>query len=61
MGEAKLTFLGKEEKYIFDKFAKQASGSVYYQKGNNVLLATVAVDTDCVVEEDFLPLTVQYI
>ncbi len=61
MGEAKLMFLEKEEKYIFDKFAKQASGSVYYQNGNNVLLATVAVDETCVVEEDFLPLTVQYI
>ncbi|TLD89278.1 polyribonucleotide nucleotidyltransferase [Helicobacter sp. MIT 05-5294] len=61
MGEARIMFLDKEEKYIFDKFAKQASGSVYYQSGNNVLLATVAIDEDCIVEEDFLPLTVQYI
>lgn len=61
MGEAKLMFLGKEEKYIFDKFAKAANGSVYYQSGNNVLLATIAVDCDSIVEEDFLPLTVQYI
>lgn len=61
MGEAKLMFLGKEEKYIFEKFAKAASGSVYYQSGNNVLLATIAVDCDSIVEEDFLPLTVQYI
>ncbi|CAM2814838.1 polyribonucleotide nucleotidyltransferase [Helicobacter burdigaliensis] len=49
------------EKYIFDKFAKQSSGSVYLQQGDNVLLATVSVDTQEVVEEDFLPLTVQYI
>ncbi|MBD5164622.1 polyribonucleotide nucleotidyltransferase [Helicobacter sp.] len=61
MGEAKLMFLEKEEKYIFDKFAKAANGSVYYQSGNNVLLATIAVDCDSIVEEDFLPLTVQYI
>lgn len=61
MGEAKLMFLDKEEKYIFDKFAKQASGSVYYQSGNNVLLATIAIDCDSIIEEDFLPLTVQYI
>lgn len=61
MGETKLMFLGKEEKYIFEKFAKAASGSVYYQSGNNVLLATIAVDCDSIVEEDFLPLTVQYI
>ena len=49
------------EKYIFDKFAKAASGSVYYQEGKNVLLAVVSVDTEEIVEEDFLPLTVQYI
>lgn len=61
MGEVKLMFLDKEEKYIFDKFAKQASGSVYYQSGNNVLLATIAIDCDSIIEEDFLPLTVQYI
>lgn len=61
MGQAILSFLGKEEKYIFDKFAKQCSGSVYLQSGNNVILATIAVDSQEVVEEDFLPLTVQYI
>ncbi|WP_297812258.1 polyribonucleotide nucleotidyltransferase [uncultured Helicobacter sp.] len=61
MGEAKLSFLGQEERYIFDKFAKQANGSVCYQSGNNVLLAAVVIDSDCIVEEDFLPLTVQYI
>ena len=57
MGQAILSFLEKEEKYIFDKFAKQCSGSVYLQSGNNVVLATVAIDTQEVVEEDFLPLT----
>ncbi|WP_429913086.1 polyribonucleotide nucleotidyltransferase [Helicobacter turcicus] len=56
-----LSFLEKEEQYIFDYVAKQASGSVYYKSGNNVLLATVAVDCDSIVEENFLPLTVQYI
>ena len=34
---------------------------MYLQSGNNVVLATVAIDTQEVVEEDFLPLTVQYI
>lgn len=61
MREINLSFLDKEEQYIFDYVAKQASGSVYYKSGNNVLLATLAVDCDCIVEEDFLPLTVQYI
>ena len=61
MGQVTLSFLEKEEKYIFDKFAKQCSGSVYLQSGNNVVLATIAIDTQEVIEEDFLPLTVQYI
>ena len=61
MREITFSFLDKDETYIFDKFAKQASGSVYYKSGDNVLLATVAVDCDSIVEEDFLPLTVQYI
>ncbi len=61
MGQVILSFLGKEEKYIFDKFAKQCSGSVYLQSGNNAILATIAIDSQEIVEEDFLPLTVQYI
>ena len=61
MREVTLAFLEKEERYIFDYLAKQASGSVCYKSGNNVLLATVVVDSDSIVEEDFLPLTVQYI
>ncbi|MCH9739907.1 MAG: polyribonucleotide nucleotidyltransferase, partial [Epsilonproteobacteria bacterium] len=49
-----------EEKYTFNKVAKQASGAVLYQCGDAVLLAAVAVDPKPV-EDDFLPLTVQYI
>ncbi len=48
------------EKYTFDKVAKQASGAVLYQCGDAVLLAAVAIDPKPV-DEDFLPLTVQYI
>ncbi len=46
--------------YTFDKVAKQASGAVLYKQGDAVLLATVAID-ETAVEENFLPLTVQYI
>ncbi len=49
-----------QEEYIFDKVAKQASGAVLYRQGKAVLLATVAIDEKAV-EEDFLPMTVQYI
>ncbi|WP_169778862.1 polyribonucleotide nucleotidyltransferase [Campylobacter curvus] len=47
---------------IFDlnKVAKQAAGAVMLRVKNTVVLATVARD-DVQVEEDFLPLTVQYI
>lgn len=43
-----------------DKVAKQASGAVLMREKNAVVLATVARE-DKMVEEDFLPLTVQYI
>ncbi|MBS4269742.1 polyribonucleotide nucleotidyltransferase, partial [Campylobacter vulpis] len=47
---------------IFDinKVAKQAAGSVLMRVGKSVVLAAVARE-DKQVEEDFLPLTVQYI
>lgn len=48
-----------EEKYAFNKIAKQASGAVMYTQGKAVLIAAVAID-EKPVEEDFLPLTVQY-
>jgi polyribonucleotide nucleotidyltransferase len=49
-----------DEKYTFNKVAKQASGAVLYQCGDAVLLAAVAIELKAV-DEDFLPLTVQYI
>ena len=48
-----------DEKYIFNKIAKQASGAVMYSQGAAVLIAAVAIDENAV-SEDFLPLTVQY-
>ncbi|CUU88549.1 polynucleotide phosphorylase/polyadenylase [Campylobacter hyointestinalis subsp. hyointestinalis] len=48
------------EIFDLDKVAKQAAGAVLLRVKNTVILATVARE-DAVVEEDFLPLTVQYI
>ena len=48
-----------DEQYIFNKVAKQASGAVMYKQGKAVLIAAVAIDEKAV-DEDFLPLTVQY-
>jgi len=49
-----------EESYEFDKIAKQASGAVMYRQGKAVLIAAIAID-ETPVDEEFLPLTVQYI
>jgi len=48
-----------EERYQFNKVAKQASGAVMYYCKDAVLLAAIAIDPKPV-DEDFLPLTVQY-
>jgi len=48
-----------DEQYTFNKVAKQASGAVMYTQGKAVLIAAVAIDEKAV-NEDFLPLTVQY-
>jgi len=48
-----------EEIFECNKVAKQASGAVMYRQGKAVLIAAVAID-EKPVEEDFLPLTVQY-
>ncbi len=49
-----------DEIYECNKIAKQASGAVMYRQGKAVLIAAVAID-EKEVDEDFLPLTVQYI
>ncbi len=51
---------GLKEQFIFGKVANQASGSVLYKQGKAVLLGTITVD-NTPVDEDFLPLTVQYL
>jgi polyribonucleotide nucleotidyltransferase len=50
----------KSEIYEINKVAKQASGAVMLRERDAVVLATVAYDP-VGVEEEFLPLTVQYI
>jgi len=52
---------GVNEIYEFEKVAKQSNGSVLYQQGDAVLLATVVSEFDNGSDEDFIPLTVQYI
>lgn len=58
--EIKIEINNLQEHFICDKVAKQASGAVLYRQNKAVLIAAVAVDGEPV-EEDFLPLTVQYI
>ena len=52
---------GKTEAYNFSDVARQANGVAWLKQGDTVMLATVVVEMDTVVEDDFLPLTVQYI
>jgi polyribonucleotide nucleotidyltransferase len=56
----KIDFGNKKEIYELNKYAKQAAGSAWVREGDAVVLATVSRD-DEQVDEDFLPLTVQYI
>lgn len=52
---------GKQEIFEFEKIAKQSNGAVLTKIGNAVVLATVVSEFDNPVDEDFTPLTVQYI
>jgi polyribonucleotide nucleotidyltransferase len=56
----KISVNNLDEIYECNKVAKQASGAVMYRQGKAVLIAAVAID-EKPVEEEFLPLTVQYI
>jgi len=49
------------EEYEFDKVARQANGAAWLKVGDTVMLATVTIDRESVIEGDFLPLTVQYL
>jgi len=55
-----IEFGNKKEVFELNKYAKQAAGAAWVRQGDAVVLATVARD-DVQVDEDFLPLTVQYI
>lgn len=51
----------RKQKFILNKFAKQANSSVWFEDGNTVMLATLTYNPDEMVEEDFVPLVVQYV
>ncbi|MFA5215065.1 polyribonucleotide nucleotidyltransferase [Sulfuricurvum sp.] len=51
----------RNESYALNQVAAQANGAVWLKSGNTVILATVVIDETDFVDEDFLPLTVQYI
>ena len=59
--EVVLKLENKEQKLVLNKFAKQADASIWWQQGNTVMLATLTYNPDEVVEEDFVPLVVQYV
>jgi len=59
--EVTLKINDKEQKLILNKVAKQADSAVWWQEGNTVMLATLTYNPDELVEEDFVPLVVQYV
>ncbi|MDD2265514.1 polyribonucleotide nucleotidyltransferase [Sulfuricurvum sp.] len=56
-----LDLRNKKEGYAFGQVAAQANGAAWLKCGDTVILATVVIDETDFVDEDFLPLTVQYI
>lgn len=56
-----LKLKNKTESYAFGQVAAQANGAAWLKCGNTVILATVVIDETDFVDEDFLPLTVQYV
>ncbi len=59
--EVTLKINDKEQKLILNKVARQADASIWWQEGNTVMLATLTYNPDELVEEDFVPLAVQYV
>ena len=59
--EVTLKINDREQKLILNKIARQADSSVWWQEGNTVMLATLTYNPDELVEEDFVPLVVQYV
>ena len=59
--EVDIKINGKEQKFILNKVARQADSSIWWQEGNTVMLATLTYNPDEVIEEDFVPLVVQYV
>ena len=56
----KVSLQNLDETYKLDYVAKQACGSVWYESKKTIMLAVVAIDDEAR-QEEFLPLTVQYI
>ncbi len=52
---------GQIETYILDKYATLSDCSIVQKIGGSVLLCSICIDYDSIVDEDFLPLNVQYI
>ncbi|WP_428738100.1 polyribonucleotide nucleotidyltransferase [Sulfurimonas sp.] len=59
--DVSLELQNKQEAYSFNEVARQANGAAWLKSGNTVMLATVVIEENETVSEDFLPLTVQYI
>ena len=59
--EVEVKVNNRVNKFVLNKVAKQAQSSVWFQDGNTVILSTLTYNPDSLVEEDFVPLVVQYV
>ena len=51
----------RKQKFVLNKVAKQANASVWFEDGNTIILSTLTYKPDEVIEEDFVPVVVQYV
>ncbi len=61
MQHIKLEFENLSEQYSFNYVAQAANGGILYQNGGSVLLASVCTQENEKYDDEFLPLSVQYI
>ncbi len=59
--EVKIKINNKEQRFLINKVARQADSAIWWQEGNTVMLATLTYNPDEVIQEDFVPLVVQYV
>jgi len=59
--EVEIKVNNRDLKLVLNKVARQADSAVWYQDGNTIMLATLTYNPEEIIDEDFVPLAVQYV